>query len=99
MKRGTGTFATSGSGRNVDMGSEVSHRCRRTKAMASLNVGSHLSYHMHERGGAEFSFCINPAARVIQENSPRSSGVVLAIALSDTGAVSPLRGECAPPGT
>ena len=83
LNRGTGTFATSVSDRDVDKGSEASHRCRRTRAMASMKVGSHLSYHAHERGGADFSCCSNPATSATQENSPSSSGVVRAIALSD----------------
>ena len=60
--------------------SELCHRRWRTKAMASEKVGWGLSYQAALRTGM-----VSPdpswwAARVTQENSPKSSGVVRAMA-------------------
>ena len=48
-----------------------------------MKVGSHLAYQAHERRATGRSCRSNPAARVTQENSPSSKGVVREIALSD----------------
>ena len=51
--------------------------------MASMNVGSDLTYQADERGLFTPSDCNSTAASVTQENNPSSNGVVREIALSD----------------
>ena len=58
------------------------HRRRRTKAIASTKVGSDLAYQAALRGLAGLRSNSRWAARVIQENSPKSTGVVRAMARS-----------------
>ena len=60
-------------------------RARRTAAMASLKVGSRLSYHAAVRGRTApiGERTIRFAQTVTKENNPSSAGVVRRIARSD----------------
>ena len=59
------------------------HRWRRTRVMASANVGAGLAYHAAVRWMIERRFCNAWAARATQENRPIMMGVVRAMARSD----------------
>ena len=73
----------SGSPSDMEKLPEACHRSLRTKAMASANVGSGLAYQAAARGMAGPPFCVRWLARDTQEKSPKSAGVVRAMARSD----------------
>ena len=73
----------SGSASDMEKLPEACHRSLRTKAMASANVGSGLAYQAAGRGMGGPSLWDRCPARDTQEKSPRSAGVVRAMARSD----------------
>ena len=83
LNNGVGTFVISGPSSDMEKLPEACHRSLRTRAMASANVGSDLAYHAAGRGMAGPSFCDRWLAKDIQEKSPKSTGVVRAMARSD----------------
>src|ERR687895_1887677 len=62
---------------------EAGHKALRTRAMVSEKVGKGFSYQAAERTGILWPAGSRWAARVTQENSPKSTGVVRPMAKSD----------------